>query len=401
MSEKKLLMLCYRAPYPLKSGSEIRMYQFLEILSEKYEITLLYLQEGEETADPGPLCEKCGQVEKFRVAKWRRYAQAVAGYLFLGHPLQIGYFRSKAMQRWVNAHIGEYEDVLCMHVRTIQYVLGLSEEARRGKRIFLDGIDAVTLNYYNSYRTSRGIRRLVNRMEYRRMAGYERKAYSFADQTILISERDRDYIVRRLRADCSPAVIFNYAIDYGYLPEIRKQEYTIAFMGKMNYAPNVDAVLFFVKKYFHGLKRRYPELELRIIGGNAAPEIRRLEQTEGIRLLGFVENPARHLQEASVVIAPMISGSGLQNKIVQAMYLGCAVLATPIGADGLKDVTERELIIAGQDEIGEKLAYFLRPEAADERRQIGQNARAYIGRYYSREKIERDIWSRFDFEKVI
>ncbi len=395
MSRKKLLMLCYRAPYPLKSGSEIRMYQFLEILSGKYDITLLYLQEGKETASMRPLYEKCRQVESFRVAKWKRYLQALYGYFFLRQPLQIGYFHSDAMQRWMDTHIGEYPDILCMHVRTIQYVLGVKEEKRRGKRIFLDGIDAITLNYYNSYQTSHGVRKLVNRMEYRRMAEYERKAYSKADETILISERDRDYIVGHLNADCSPSVIFNYAIDYGYQPELKKQEYTIAFMGKMNYAPNVDAVLFFVKNSYHRLKRRYPELQFRIIGGNATAEIRKLGETDGIRLLGFVENPARHLQEASVVIAPMISGSGLQNKIVQAMYLGCAVLTTPVGADGLKNVTGQELIIADRENIGEKLAYYLRPEAKEELREIGQNARAYIERYYSRGKIEQDVLRLF------
>ncbi len=395
MSRKKLLMLCYRAPYPLKSGSEIRMYQFLEILSEKYDITLLYLQEGKEAEDMRPLYEKCSHVETFRIAKWRRYAQAVCGYLFLKQPLQIGYFYSDALQRWMDAHIGEYSDILCMHVRTMQYVSGLKEEKRRGKRIFLDGIDAITLNYYNSCQTSRGIRKLVNGMEYRRMARYEREAYSEADESILISERDRDYIVEYLKADCSPSVIFNYAIDYGYQPELKKQEYTVAFMGKMNYAPNVDAVLFFVKNSYHRLKRRYPELQFRIIGGNATAEIRKLEQTDGIRLLGFVKNPAKYLQEASIVIAPMISGSGLQNKIVQAMYLGCTVLTTPVGADGLKNVTGRELIIADKEKIAEKLEYYLRPEAEEERRRIGRNARAYIERYYSREKIERDILELF------
>ena len=394
--KKNLLMLCYRAPYPIRSGSEIRMYQFLEILSLQFSVTLLYLKEREETGDMRPLYEKCAGVESFPVSVWKRCAQAGAGYLFRNLPLQAGYFYSGAMQRWVKAHIGEFSHILCMHIRTVRYVLGIKPGKLAGKHIFLDGIDAITLNYYNSYLTSHGLRRLVNGMEYRRMAEYERRAYSRVKKSILISERDRDYIVNELGADADPAVICNYAIDYGYQPQTVKRECTICFMGKMNYAPNVDAVRHFVSAVWPGLKKEYPQLVFTIIGGNATAEILKLGQTEGIELCGFVENPAVLLQEATLVIAPMVSGSGLQNKIVQAMYLGCTVVTTPVGADGLTGVTGEELIVAeaGEEFCG-KLIRYLAPEAEEERRKTGERAREYIREHYSYEKIQNDILTFF------
>lgn len=389
--KEKLLILCYRAPYPLRSGAEIRMYQFIEVLSKYYEVDVTYLQETEE-GDMTELYQKCGRVEKFAVPKPQRCLQAGIGYLFKGWTLQRGYFYSAKLQKWINEHVGEYPNVLCMHIRTIGYILNLKEEVRSRINIYFDGIDAISMNYRNSYLASGGIRRLIYKMEYKRMARSEQQVYSQFPKSILISERDRNYITQELQVKCSPAVIYNYAIDYGYQPKIKKETCTIAFMGKMDYKPNVDAVLHFVDKTYKSLKKSYPKLMFHIIGGYATDEIKALEKQEGIHVCGFVDNPAQLLQEATLVIAPMISGSGLQNKIVQAMYLACTVVTTQIGADGLTDITGDELVIAGDDEeMYQKLFYYLKPENETLRRETGARARSYISENYSYESIEAQI----------
>lgn len=396
--KEKLLILCYRAPYPLRSGSEIRMYQFIEVLSKYYEVDVVYLQETQE-GDMTELYNKCHRVEKFSVPKLVRCMQAGLGYCFRGWSLQRGYFYSKKMQAWIHKHISEYPNVLCMHIRTLGYVLNLKKEVRDGINIYFDGIDAISMNYYNSYLASTGLKRLVYKMEYKRMVQSEYEAYEMFPNSILISERDCNYITKDLGVSNTPTVIYNYAIDYGYMPEISKDDCTIVFMGKMNYKPNVDAVLHFADKIYGRLKEKYPKLQFNIVGGFATEEIKALGKTDGIHICGFVENPAKLLQQATIVIAPMISGSGLQNKIVQAMYLACTVVTTQIGADGLADITEKELVIAENDEaMYEKLVYYLNQEHAKEREAIGAHARAYIGANYSYEAIEEQMKQFFGIQ---
>lgn len=398
--KEKLLMLCYRAPYPLRSGSEIRMYQFIEMLSDYYDIDLLYLQEHEE-GDMTPLYEKCHRVEKFQVSLPKRYFQSAAGYLFRGWPLQAGYFYSARMYRWIKEHISQYRNVLCMHIRMASYVMQLPLQTREGLHIYFDGIDAISLNYRNLAQTSRGIKKLISGIECRRMETYEAKVYAAIKDSILISERDRDYIKETLGVDCEPAVIYNYAIDYGFTPDVVKEKRTLAFMGKMNYAPNVDAVRSFVRHVFPELKKEYPDLVFQIIGGNATEEIQALGRQDGIEILGFVENPAQYLQSATLVIAPMVSGSGLQNKIVQAMYLQAPVLTTPIGAQGLCRVSEKEIIIAeSTEDIITKLKYYLREDAKSEREEIGRCAREYIQRYYSYEGVKEQVLRFFGLDRA-
>lgn len=395
-------MLCYRAPYPLRSGSEIRMYQFIEMLSEVYDIDLFYLREHEEQdAEMAPLYEKCHSVEKFRVPVPVRCLQTGIGYVFRGWPLQLGYFYSAAMYRRIKEVISGYDKVLCMHIRMMSYLMKLPTKVREGLHIYFDGIDAISMNYRNAYETSGGIKKLINGMEYRRMETYEAKVYESVEKSILISERDRDYITKTLGVKCNPAVIYNYAIDHGYEKGVTKEKRTVAFMGKMNYAPNVDAVLWFAKEIFPALKAEYPDFEFQIIGGNATKEVQALGQTDGISLLGFVDKPAGYLQAATLVIAPMISGSGLQNKIVQAMYLGAPVLTTPIGAQGLFDVSQKELIIAdGPEDMIRKLKKYLGDDAKEERELIGSCARAYIEKYYSYEGVKKQVLDFFGADKV-
>lgn len=386
--KEKLLMVCYRAPYPLRSGSEIRMYQFVEILSNYYDIDLLYLKERAE-GDMTPLYSRCRQVKSFEVSKPKRCIQAGWYYIARNWPLQLGYFFSAEMQQWIDKNITSYKNVLCMHVRTMSYLINIKGIFKKNINIYFDGIDAISLNYRNSYVASKGLRKLINKMEYKRMEQWERKVYSLVKNSVLISERDRDYIVNDLAASCDPHIVYNYAIDYGYEPDVKKESCTLAFMGKMNYQPNVDAVMNFVKKVYPSVKKRYPQLKFNIIGGNATPEIQKLEEIDGICVCGFVENPAELLMKATIVIAPMISGSGLQNKIVQAMYLSCMVMTTKIGADGLNEISGNEIVIADDEkDMVKKLLHYLKPEAQTERNTVGAEARKYIQQNYSYEAIE-------------
>lgn len=396
--KEKMLMLCYRRPYPVVSGGEIRMFQYIEILSEYFNIDVLYLEEQNTEVDLSGLTEKTGLALPFRIPKLQRLFQSAFVYLFEGKPLQIGYFHSAQMQKWINQHAKEYQHILCMHVRTIEYVLRAKQKNKLHDQcqLYLDGIDAISMHYKHTYQVTSGIKKLINGMEYRRMKTYEKNAYEAVNKSTLISERDRDYIVKELKADCNPSLVYNYAIDFGYRPEIKQSPRRLYFMGKMNYQPNVDAMIHFVPTVYDRLKKDFPELEFHIVGGHATDEIKALEKHSGVKVCGFVEDPSVGMQEATLVVAPMVSGSGLQNKIVQAMYLGCTVVTTTIGADGLHNVSENELLIAQDDEMMyQLLKEYLADTSVQKRKQIGSCARQYIMDYYSYTNVKKQIEDAF------
>lgn len=402
MMKEKILILCYRRPYPVLFGGEIRLFQFIEMLAPYYDVDVLYLDESKDSADLSGLYEKTGQALAFRVSKIQRLFQAAFGYVFQNKPLQVGYFYSDQMQKWINEHAKDYQKILCMHVRTIEYALVAKKKGvlLDNCKIFMDGIDAISMHYKHSYEVTTGIKKLINGMEYYRMKKYEKNAYEQVDESILISERDREYILNELKAQCDPKLVYNYAIDFGYKPEVKKDAYSLFFMGKMSYQPNVDAMKHFVTKIFDRLKKDYPQLQFYIAGGHATDEVIALQSHEGVHVVGFIDDPSVDMQKATIVVAPMISGSGLQNKIIQAMYLECTVVTTTIGADGLADVTGDEIIISEDDEaLYNNLKLYLSADMSEKRADVGAKARQYIIDHYSYANVDMQLCDVFQIDK--
>ena len=124
----------------------------------------------------------------------------------------------------------------------------------------------------------------------------------------------------------------------------------IIFVGKMSYEPNVVAVTFFSTKIFPVLKNKFPNLKFKIVGANPDPRVSKLSSYNGIEVTGFVKSIEPYFQESTIVIAPMLTGAGIQNKIIQAMSYGCCVATTPIGAEGLNIENNEIAIYNSEDE---------------------------------------------------
>ena len=99
----------------------------------------------------------------------------------------------------------------------------------------------------------------------------------------------------------------------------------IIFVGKMSYEPNIVAVNFFSTQIFPLLKAKYSELKFIIVGANPDERVRKLADIEGVTVTGFVDSIERYFRHSTIVVAPMLTGAGIQNKIIQAMSYGCCV----------------------------------------------------------------------------
>lgn len=378
--KKRVLILSYRAPLPIISGDKIRIFQDLKILSDYFTVDLAYVDDiGKEFEE---LNEYCSQVLKFQMSKAERIANTIIGYFFLSMPLQCGYFYNRNFQKWIDKNINNYDFVFCIHIRTAFYVMKYKNVVR-----ILDGVDAVSLNYYSKLILANNYKRLFYFLEYKRLCKFEFKVFEEFDKLILISEYDKKFILN-MKVKNNIKVIPNYVRDIGFNPLINIRDNSIVFMGLMRYEPNINAVLYFTNEIYPRLVKVFPEIKFKIIGGEPVKEIQNLNKLDGIEVLGFVENPAIILQESILVVAPMISGSGLQNKIIESMYLGKAVITTQQGAHGLSNLSGDEIIIAeSTEDFVEKLLYYIDIKNREKLFEIGVNARNYVFKYYGYENI--------------
>ena len=120
----------------------------------------------------------------------------------------------------------------------------------------------------------------------------------------------------------------------------------MAFVGKMDYQPNVEAVVFFVTHVFPLVIQRVPEARLRIIGGSPVRQVQELANDPRIVVTGWVEDLRSELSQACMGVAPMVSGTGMQTKILESMMVGLPVVTTPIGASSLDLLIGHEIAVA-------------------------------------------------------
>lgn len=190
-------------------------------------------------------------------------------------------------------------------------------------------------------------------------------------------------MVRKLAPQTQVRVIPNGVDAEYYRPQdLPEQANTIIFTGAMAFPPNVSAVLHFYQHIFPRIRRELPDVRFIVAGRDPAPAIVALGEDPAVTVTGFVDDMRPWLSRASVMVCPMISGSGIKNKVLEALAMARPVVSTTLGIEAL-DVTDgRELRIANTvDEFAAAVLALLRDTNA--RHRMAQAGRALVHRRYT------------------
>lgn len=170
-----------------------------------------------------------------------------------------------------------------------------------------------------------------------------------------------------------------------------ENEGILLFVGKMDYEPNVIAVTTFAERVLPRLLVIYPNLQFQIVGAHPDKRVQRLANNVNIQVTGFVDSLEPYFQRATIVIAPMLTGAGIQNKIIQAMSYGCCVVTTSIGAEGLTIIHNEIAVWDDEDEMVNGLTMLL--SNREKRMETGKAARQYVIDNLSPEVIAKQFWA--------
>ncbi len=156
----------------------------------------------------------------------------------------------------------------------------------------------------------------------------------------------------------------------------------IVFTGVMGYAPNEDAALYFVEDIFPLVKARRPEVQFWIVGSEPSERVKALTRISGVHVTGKVDDVRPYVQSATVFVSPLRVGSGVKNKILAAMAMQKATVATSMSIDGLDLVDNREVLLADEPQaFAEKVVQLLTDQKAA--RQLGVNGLVRVQGQYS------------------
>ena len=153
----------------------------------------------------------------------------------------------------------------------------------------------------------------------------------------------------------------------------------IAFLGNMSYEPNIEACKHLVTEILPVLRSRIPDIQLYIIGRNPDSSLVEICNKPYIHVTGEVDNIWDYIRSVDTFVFPMLSGAGLQNKIIEAMYAGKVVVTSPIGNEGINAVPFRDIYIARNTM---EYAEFIQA-ASSSADDIGINARSFVKSNFS------------------
>lgn len=199
-------------------------------------------------------------------------------------------------------------------------------------------------------RATSPLRRLQNARESRALRRYELATLGRADLVIVTSERERDALAALLpgRRIC---VVSNGVDIERFSPADPQAEIAgrVVFTGTMDYHPNEQAARYFAEQCWPLVRAARPDASWAIVGANPPASVRRLaDDTAGITVTGSVPDTRTYIAQAQVTIAPLLVGGGTRLKILEALAMGKAMVATSLGAEGLHLTPDEHLLIADQ-----------------------------------------------------
>ncbi|EAP2446927.1 glycosyltransferase, partial [Salmonella enterica] len=213
----------------------------------------------------------------------------------------------------------------------IQKMVNLRNELNLDIKIYCDFVDALSLNMRNRATTESFFMKKLCQSESQKLTLIENKIYETIDGSMIISERDANYIGK----DSFDIVPNGVAIPERSANLIRnsdKKIINLAFWGNMSYYPNVKAALYLADLYSDLEKGKY---KLHIIGAQPNKKIQALNSRDGIIIHGYVENLNSLLFNMDLAVFPIFDGSGLQNKVLEAFALNIPVITTNIVLDSM------------------------------------------------------------------
>lgn len=374
----KILVLSSRLPFPPVGGDKVRIYSHLNRLALEHDVTLFSLTDkNDQNVDLKNLENKIN-IKTFYKSFLFRIIDSIYYLFFSKLPLQVGYFYSKKIQKCVDKNYHNYDLILCYHIRTTQYVVSFENVIK-----IVDLVDLISLNLKSYINTSNLLLSFIYSIESKRVEAYEKQIIKKFNKSALIS---KDEIGTLDKKNQNKLIVLNNYIDIDSLIRASNQissfknENYITFFGKMNYKPNIDAINWFSKQFL-AILNKYPKLKLVIIGGFSEDISIKFKNNKNIIFTGFVENPYSIISDSILMVAPMVSGSGIQNKIIESMAIGKTVITTEIGASGLNAVNHKHLVISTLSNFKSVVCQYI--EDSDKREYVNHNSKKWITENYS------------------
>jgi glycosyltransferase involved in cell wall biosynthesis len=407
----RICVVYSRLPFPMMRGDQLTVAHLISYLHARgHEIDFFTLDTGGEVSDNQRawLESTCRELHIFPHGTLK-ILQGLGSALLTNYPFQIGYFRNANLLRSVDAAAkkGDYDIVYNYYLRSAPAVpTGFSPNclgrlSGKPAAAFLALQLSQTLNTRRIYENESGkLKKLFYQIEWKRVRRYEARVWQRYTKTVLIGSRDVDDIKSACRFagqhEINNWVLAAHGTDIEKFRVAQDGEVVparVVFSGSMRYQPNVQAALWFVEQCWAAVRQRVPGAELYIVGQSPAASLRLLDGRNGIHVTGTVSDIGDFIRTATVCINPMLAAGGMQNKLIEYMACGKAVVATSVANEGICAPPNALKIADDAKTFTESTVKLLQDLV--EVRKLGQAARDYVAKEWTWEHQFERLESAF------
>jgi sugar transferase (PEP-CTERM/EpsH1 system associated) len=383
----RILLLTHRLPYPPNKGDKIRAFNVLEHLAKRHEVFLACpVDDPADLAFVPELEKRCARVLTARI-DGRPKALSGLGAIFTGSSITVRHFHSAELQRRVDAFLDaqDIDAIFCFSSPMAEYYFRSRHregKLQRASRL-MDLIDVDSYKWRQYVERTSAPKSWIYSYEAGRLARYERSIADGFDHLFLVSAQEREYMPRGARLDHLHALSNGVDLEYfaprgapaGGAP-------SLVFTGVMDYWPNVQGVLWFADTVLPLIQQAVPDVRFVIVGSKPTADVLRLKQRPGIEVTGFVQDVRSYVTDAALCVVPLKIARGLQNKVLEAMAMGKAVVCTSQSLEGIRASHGVEIVVADEAAAfaAEIVGLLGKPERAA---RIGREARRCMERGYS------------------
>ena len=386
-TKKTIIFLTSRFPFPLEKGDKLRAYHQIKELSKLYNIILCSLSRTDiDNKYQKELEPYCSQLHIFKLnpflVYWNTFKTA-----FTKKPFQVGYFYQKKIQHQIQKVINNTKPdfLYCQLIRTTEYIKHIHNIPKT-----LDYMDALSSGMDKRAQIAKQLKKIPFQIEGQRLRMYENKIFDYFDNHTIISEQDQKLISHP--SNKSIQVIPNGIGEYftQFNSDKINKEYDLVFVGNLSYPPNIESCLFIVNQILPLFENKGKSISVLLSGANPTQKIQKLNQLKNVTVQGWVEDIRYSYAKGKIFIAPLFIGTGLQNKLLEAMALNIPCITTSLANNALKAKPNKEILIANSaTEFYQTIQQLLKNTNQTEELKV--NAKNFVIKNYSWETSTKQI----------
>jgi glycosyltransferase involved in cell wall biosynthesis len=368
----RILFLSQLVPYPLDAGPKIRSYYVLRHLSQNHQVTLLAFSRPDDTpAHIKHLQDFCEEVYLVKMHRsFFRNLLAMVESLFSRKSFIIWRDFIPKMARKVD-NLVKTKQFDAIHVDQLwmaQYALRARKIAPDLK-LLLDEHNACFQIWKRLAVGERNpLKRLLLEREWKRLRQYEAYTCSQFDHVVTVTEENQNTLISLVDSQKNQSEqsgsqetqkkfsIIPICIDTQSIHPVKPTPGTLDILnvGTMFWLPNIEGVLWFAREVWPKVIAQIPQAIFTIAGKNPPAEIHELSKNgaerSSIQVIGYIPDLQPYLEKAGVFVVPLLSGSGMRVKIIDAWCWGLPIVSTSIGAEGIHHESGKNILIADDPE---------------------------------------------------